>query len=191
MQDKQEQVLEFLTYTAKSIADMFGSNCETTVHDMSKPGHPIIAIFNSHVSGRKIGSTAPAITAKTHSYIKSSTINYANQGFHYALGINFDYSPLSAIIPFLENFTASDPNPSKTDDTPVAEGQLDKIYEDCLKLIDKPVSTMTKDDRLQFVSLLHQRGVFSFQKSISYVADHLHLSRYTIYKYLHELGVAL
>ena len=190
MPNSEEQVLEFLTYTAEAIANMFGPNCETAVYDMSKPGHPIVVIFNGHVSGRTVGSTAPAITSKARPYIRSTTINCTNQGFEYALGINFDYSPINAVIPFLKSFTDFDVDPPETDHVPL-ENQLDKIYEDCLKIINKPVSAMTKDDRLQLVSLLSQRGAFSFQKSISYIADRLNVSRYTIYKYLHELGFAL
>ena len=36
---------------------MFGSTCETLVHDMGVPTHPILSIYNGHVSGREVGST--------------------------------------------------------------------------------------------------------------------------------------
>ena len=47
----------FLDRLARGIAEMFGSSCETMVHDMSQPSHPILSIYNGHVSGRKVGST--------------------------------------------------------------------------------------------------------------------------------------
>lgn len=52
-----EEAFEFLDRTAKGIAQMFGSSCETLVHDMSVPDHPILSIYNGHVSGREVGST--------------------------------------------------------------------------------------------------------------------------------------
>lgn len=41
-----EEAFEFLDRTAKGIAQMFGSSCETLVHDMSVPDHPILSIYN-------------------------------------------------------------------------------------------------------------------------------------------------
>lgn len=52
MATQKELILENLKKAAEAIALMFGSNCETIVHDMSLPGHPILAIYNAGVSGR-------------------------------------------------------------------------------------------------------------------------------------------
>ncbi len=41
--DKAE-ALQFLDRTARGIAEMFGTSCETLVHDMSRPDHPILVI---------------------------------------------------------------------------------------------------------------------------------------------------
>ena len=50
---------------------------------------------------------------------------------------------------------------------------------------------MKKNDRVQLIALLMQRNAFSFQKSITYVAEQLQVSRYTIYKYCHEVEANL
>lgn len=39
----------------KTVAQMFGKNCEVVLHDFSVPQHSIIAIENGQVTGRKIG----------------------------------------------------------------------------------------------------------------------------------------
>jgi len=39
----------------KTIAQMFGKNCEVVLHDFSKPQKSIVAIENGQVTGRKIG----------------------------------------------------------------------------------------------------------------------------------------
>ena len=54
----REDMLAFLKNEARGIAAMFGPNCETLVHDMTRPGHPILAIYNGTVTGREVGSTA-------------------------------------------------------------------------------------------------------------------------------------
>lgn len=44
----REEAFEFLDRTARGIAEMFGSTCETLVHDMGDPRHPILSIYNGH-----------------------------------------------------------------------------------------------------------------------------------------------
>ena len=39
----------------KTIAQMFGKNCEAVLHDFSNPQHSIVEIENGQVTGRKIG----------------------------------------------------------------------------------------------------------------------------------------
>ena len=51
----RNEAFSMLDRMAKGIAEMFGSNCETVIHDLSDPLHPVLAIYNGHVSGR----TAP------------------------------------------------------------------------------------------------------------------------------------
>lgn len=53
----RDEAFEFLDRAARGIAEMFGSSCETLVHDMGVPTHPILSIYNGHVSGREVGST--------------------------------------------------------------------------------------------------------------------------------------
>lgn len=221
----KEQILDFMMRTAEGIAQMFGHSCETLIHDMSMPGHPIIAIYNGHVSGRKVGSTADifgddlaserkqpqsgreseeesadnlyhfkletdivnslAIT-KNGRYIKSTTFNYIGADYHYALGINFDYTALGSVMPTLEGLVSigSDLNDAIKDN---GNNQLEEIFKDCLSIVGKTPEAMKKSDRLQLIALLMQRNAFSFQKSITYVAEQLKVSRYTVYKYCHEI----
>ena len=51
------ELFTVLDSVAKGIADTFGSNCETLIHDLDVLEHPILAIYNGHVTGRKAGST--------------------------------------------------------------------------------------------------------------------------------------
>ncbi|MBQ4334512.1 MAG: PAS domain-containing protein, partial [Myxococcaceae bacterium] len=53
----RDEAFDFLDRVARGIAEMFGSTCETLINDMSVPSHPILAIYNGHVSGRTVGST--------------------------------------------------------------------------------------------------------------------------------------
>ena len=210
MNQSKTDILDALTRTAEAIAQTFGDSCETLIHDMTQPGHPIIAIYNGHVSGRKTGSTADIfgddshsagkpthfksetdivntlVVTKTGRYVKSTTVNYIGEGYHYALGINFDYTSLNNAMSTLNGLINIGGDLREAIDSSV-NTQLEELFSDCLSVVGKPAENRKKNDRLQLIALLMQKNAFSFQKSITYVAERLGVSRYTIYKYCHEI----
>lgn len=127
---RQEEAFEFLCRLAQGIASMFGDSCETVVHEMEGERMKNLVIFNGHVSGRSAGSTLsiygrdtiqddPEGTSLDQDFlnqmvvtpsgknIKSSTFHLRGEGYHYALGINYDVSVMGAMRRLLENFTES------------------------------------------------------------------------------------
>lgn len=204
----REDAFEFLERTARGIAAMFGSCCETLIQDMNEPEHPILAIYNGHVSGREVGSTLDvlgtgltlddsaytddlvnlAATTPDGRQIKSSTFHLIGEGYNLALGINFDYSAL-----VYANRTLIDLINVQADLRSALwqEGdskQLSQLFEQCVNAVGKPVGELNKRERLRVMALLEQNGAFSYRKSVPYVAEHLGVSRYTVYKYLGELA---
>ncbi len=202
----REEAFEFLDRTARGIAEMFGSSCETLVHDMANPAHPILSIYNGHISGRTVGSTMDVMgttrdldeTASTTDFvnlfattpsgqqIKSSTFHMISEDYNLALGINFDYSSLVYANRILVDLMSADADLQSAlyqGDAGIAE-----LFNDCLATVGKPVAALTKKDRLKIIALLDQKNAFSYRKSVPFVAKHLQVSRYTIYKYLGELS---
>lgn len=201
--------LESLRRMAEGIAIMFGSTCETLIHDMAVPNHPILAIYNGHVSGRQLGSKedifgSPVDADNTYigkdyvnhlvvtpagKYIKSSTFNFVGDGYHYALGINFDFTALVASSKLLSELasvgTALDVAMSE-----VRETRLKDIFEERLADFGKPVEKLNKPERLALIAKLQQSNLFSYQKSVPFVAEKLQVSRYTVYKYIREIADA-
>lgn len=205
---KREEALEFLDRTARGIAAMFGSSCETLIQDMAEPDHPILAIYNGHVSGREVGSTldvlGTGLTLDEEAYtadlvnlaattpdgrqIKSSTFHLMGEGYNLALGINFDYSAL-----VYANRTLVDLMDVQADLRSALwqeedSKQLSQLFARCVDTVGKPVSALTKKDRLRVIALLERGNAFSYRKAVPYVAQHLGVSRYTVYKYLSELA---
>ena len=54
---EKEGTITLLRAIAEGIARTFGSQCEVLIQDLSRPDHPILAIYNNGVSGREVGST--------------------------------------------------------------------------------------------------------------------------------------
>jgi len=203
----RDEAFEFLDRTARGIAEMFGSSCETLVHDMGNPTHPILAIYNGQISGRSVGSTMDILgtdlaldetalvtdfvnlyaTTPAGQQIKSSTFHLIGEDYNLALGINFDYTSLVYANRILVDLMSADAD-LQSAMWKGGDSQLAAIYDECVAAVGKPVSALTKRDRLKIIALLDQKNAFSFRKSVPYVAKHLQVSRYTVYKYLGELA---
>ncbi len=203
----REEAFEFLDRTARGIAEMFGSSCETLVHDMGVPTHPILSIYNGHVSGREVGSTMDIMgigltldeQAATTDQVnlaavtpdgrqtKSSTFHMIGEDYNLALGINFDYTSLVFANRILGDLMNARSDLRSALWQPDNAKQLADLFDQCVAEMGKPVEIMGKAERLRLISLLRRRSAFSYRKSVPYVAGRLSVSRYTVYKYLDEV----
>lgn len=201
----EKNILDFLTRLAKAISAMFGSDCEVIVHDLKDNG-VVKAVFNGHVTGRKEGDTLNLLDiykledalegkdfyncfakAKDGRLIKSTTIHFKGEGYHYAFGINYDFTKLSLAETVLSNFIKTGLELEKAINSKPSEKIIDDIFLEGVKMVGKPVALMNKEDRLNLVRFLKDNGGFSFKKSIQKIAEKLNVSRYTIYNYLKML----
>ena len=203
----REEAFEFLDRTARGIAEMFGRSCETLVHDMGDPTHPILSIYNGHISGRTVGSTMDILgtdlaldetalvtdffnlyaTTPSGQQIKSSTFHLIGDGYNLARGINFDYTSLVYANRILVDLMSAEAD-LQSAMWRGGDSQLSAIFDECVSDVGKPVSALTKKDRMKIIALLDQKKAFSFRKSVPFVARRLQVSRYTVYKYLGELS---
>lgn len=202
----REEAFEFLDRAAQGIAEMFGSSCETLVHDMGVPSHPILSIYNGHVSGRTVGSTLDILgtdrelepeartsdqvnlyaTTPSGAQIKSSTFHLIGEDYNLALGINFDYTSLVYANRILVDLMSAEAD-LKTALWQGGDSALSDLFDECLAALGKPVDALGKADRLKLVAMLEQKNAFSYRKSVPFVSRRLGVSRYTVYKYLDEL----
>ena len=203
----REEAFEFLDRTARGIAEMFGSTCETLVHDMGDPSHPILSIYNGHVSGRTVGSTLDILgtdrelepeartsdqvnlyaTTPSGAQIKSSTFHLIGEDYNLALGINFDYTSLVYANRILVDLMSAEAD-LKTALWQGGDSALSDLFDECLAALGKPADALGKADRLKLVAMLEQKNAFSYRKSVPFVSRRLGVSRYTVYKYLDELA---
>lgn len=206
----REDMLAFLKNEARGIAAMFGPNCETLVHDMTRPGHPILAIYNGTVTGRDVGSTADIfgdigdydesvyfkkdytnqlVLSRDGRTLKSTTFNVIGEDYHFALGINLDITNMVRATQMLSEMSATSGELQQTlmQD---ARSQLEELLRECISAVGKEPEQMKKTDRMRIIRMLYKRRAFTYQKSVAIVAEQMNVSRYTVYKYMHELEEA-
>lgn len=203
------ELFTVLDNIAKGVAETFGTNCETLIHDLDRGDHPILAIYNGHVTGRTVGSTtsiqdgAPAeyeldlqrlqsphinmLAAEDNRHIKSTTIPVFAQDGVLGLGINFDFTAIGQAEHALRSLTSI--NGFLYDDLRRNQPlQVDSLFQEAAASLGKPIANLTKEERLTLLQRLKSNHFFEQHKAIPYLAEQLNVSRHTIYKNLKEIS---
>ena len=200
----RQEAFEMLDRLARGIAEMFGTNCETVINDLADPLHPILAIYNGHVSGRKVGSTLDVTGVEQDLYLdsdvinllavtpsgqqtKSSTFSIKGEDYHLGLGINYDFTPLTyanrVLLDLMHTEVDFHSALYRSRDAGIGE-----LFDAAILRVGKPIREMNKADRLRVIEQLKSMDAFSYRRAVPYVANHLGVSRYTVYKYLDEVA---
>lgn len=215
MGSKMHPTLKAFIPFVKGLAETFGSNCEVVLHDFSDLQHSIVAIENGHVTGRSVGS--PMMEASLKLYVSEKVdednINYTGKSADGrvlksstmfvkdekgkvlgCLCINYDITELVAVQRVMNDLmkvSGQDlglkPEEQTEEVFNVVSGVLKDIVNDTIQIIGKPIIYLSKEEKVNIVEILDQKGAFLIKGAIDYVAEVLCVSRYTIYNYLDEI----
>lgn len=202
--------LKSICKTAKAIADLLGEDCETVVHDiLAKPVPTIVVIYNGHVSRRDYDSTKSIygedvtiadqrwkiigdddvftcrIVTPEGRVIKTVSIDFIGEGYHYVLGINYDVTVVDRMNRYLSRLLQDG---GYSDLNSAVFQTLNEAVERALYSIGEPPNKLSADQRKYIVRMLNGQNLFTVQKAIPFVAEKLGVSRTTIYNYLKEMG---
>jgi len=197
----------------RGLADMFGPDCEVVLHDLGEMPRSIVAIENGHVSGRRLGDVPTDLMLRTlrrsqnggggpRVYLTSSrgrrlrclsvTLRDAGGQAFGLLGVNLDVSAFSQAQRSLAALTASpadDAGGAETEE--VFAGDIREVVAAmiarALAETGKSPAQMTREEKMDVVKHLEERGAFLVKRAAEQVADALDLSRFTIFAYLKEI----
>lgn len=215
--DNQREVHPYLNNmksVAEGICKFLGQEAEVLIHDLSQPESSIIFIAgeltdrelggpitdvglkrlrdknnpddvlnykNELEDGRILKSSTMFITADDGEVLGCLCVNYNITNFYMAENV-------------IKNFCNFNKQSSKKDTETKHEifaeninDVMSKIMTDAIKQIKKPILYMEKEDKIEIIKYLDQRGAFMIKGAVDQVADKLNVSRYTIYNYLKEI----
>ena len=204
--------LQILLPLLRGLAEMFGPSCEVVLHDIAQIPHSIVAIENGAVTGRTVGDVPTDLmlrslrhadegqdvrlylTSRDGKILKSLAVTLRDEnGAAFAvLGLNADISGLVQAQRILTAMTAVgrlDGTPAETEEIfsgdirEVVAGMITKI----LNEMGKTPAAMCREEKMEVVTRLEERGAFLVKRSAEQVAEALDLSRYTIFSYLKEI----
>jgi predicted transcriptional regulator YheO len=192
------------------IAGQFGDTCEVVLHDWTKGYEStIVAIENGHITGRKVGDCGSNLglevmrgtvengnrsnyitQTKDGKILRSSTVYLkdSQQKNIGALCINLDISSFLMAEKTLKSITmhSLDQEVKEVFVNDVNE-LLDFLLQECQQEIGKPVSHMTKEDKMKAIQFLDQRGAFLVKKAGDRVCQFFDISKFMMYQILDEI----
>lgn len=207
-------ILQSYVPVVKGLSETFGPNCEVVLHDFTNLQESIVAIENGQVTGRSMGSPMMEASLKMvmNDAVDQDNINYTGKSADgrvlksstmfirdehgKVLGcmcINFDITELVAARRVMNDIMKiNEENMPKHEESNlnVVSGVLTDIVNETIAVVGKPVIYLTKEEKVQIVDRLDQKGAFLIKGAIDHVAEVLCVSRYTIYNYLDEIRVS-
>lgn len=205
--------LQALLPIVRGLAQMFGPDCEVVLHDISRLPHSIVAIENGAVTGRSLGDVptdrmlrnlrnadeAPDVrlylTSHEGKILKSLAVTLRDEdGRPYGLlGLNHDVSEIVQAQHTLAHLATV--GAAERDGAPEAAeifaGDIRDVLAGMVTRIlgemGKTPAAMSREEKMEVVKRLEERGAFLVKRSAEQIAEALDLSRYTIFAYLKEI----
>lgn len=208
MDQEAKTIFQNLEGIAKVLVETFGRNCEVAIHNFEhlphslvfiegeitkrKPGAPVTDLVLKTL--RKEGDQAKNIcnyknTIKAGRILKSSTAFIRNKENKVigAFCVNFDITNYLNSINMIENLIQTGDVQSQDIKETFASSlneTVESLIEDVVKKVGKQPAVMTKDEKLELVSVLEMNGAFSVKGTVDEVATLLGISKYTVYNYI-------
>lgn len=202
--------LEFLTSMINGIAAQFGDKCEVVLHDLTQNyDSTIVAIKNGHITGRRIGDCGSNLglevlrgtvkdgdrynyltQTKEGKILRSSSVYIKNsQGETIgAVCMNLDISDFILAENTIKSITMRNTT-SDVEEVFVKDVNelLDFLLQECQNEIGKPVTHMSKEEKLKAIQYLDNKGAFLIKKAGDKVCKFFDISKFTLYNYLDDV----
>ena len=198
---------------ADMIANTFGEDCEVVVHDLEDPEHSVVYVANNKVTGRELGQSFYTLvskvmlseeleddhadnyyfTASNGKLIRSSTLLIRDETGEVAgaICINLDTSRITRQIEYLQSLMPAGEKPELTSRSEPCspKDNISDMVDDLIQRIvgSSPVETMSRDQRIEKVRFMEEKGIFLMKGSVEKAAEVLGVNKVTIYSYLDEI----
>ena len=205
------QLFDEYKRVAKAIGHLLSPFVETVVHDFSTPKKSIIAIYNGHISGRKLGGrftefgykkainpliddhTPYESSSDSGQKLKSVTIPIRDKKNKtigsFSVNMNIDY--FESLRGFINQIIDI---PSMTEeDISEKESAFVSVHTDITNDIQRMIKEkgwsqqpLNKKQKIELIHLAKEKGHFMKRGSVKIVGEYLSLTPPTIYKYMKD-----
>ena len=194
----------------KGLTAIFGNNCEAVLHDLTEGYEStVVMIENGHVTGRRIGDCGSnlglevlrgtVVDGDKYGYftntrdgrvLRSSSIYIRNDDGKVVgcLCVNFDVSNLMVADKTIRSLISNGDGEKEEEFFVNDVNQLlDALLQKAQEEVGKPVSYMSREEKVRVVKFLDQKGAFLITKAGNRICQFLDISKFTLYSYLDEV----
>lgn len=210
--EADKAILNSYIKTAEGLADFLGDGCEIVVHDLSRLDSSVIKIINGHLSGRNPGAPISEVTLtflnkmladpnlrhvtyfaknKRRETFKASisAITDAKNNIIGLFCLNFYL--MTPMLSLMQTFTpamkADHDNISETFVENTEELMVNAL-EEAKKAVYENLSISSSNKNKEIIAILHQKGIFNLKDSVITVANHLGISKNTVYMHIRNMN---
>ena len=210
--EKDKAILNSYIAVAEGTAEFWGENCEVVIHNLSRLDASVMKIVNGHLSGRQTGAPISEVTLsfvnkmlanpglrhvtyfaknKRGEAFKASisAIEGENSNIIGLFCINFYLT--ASLLSLLQNFTPS----TKTENDNISETFVENAEELMLNALEEAkksvydnLSISSSNKNKEIVSILYQKGIFNLKDSVITIANHLGISKNTVYMHIRNMN---
>lgn len=210
--EKDKAILKSYLTVADGLADFLGESCEVVVHDLSQLGSSVIKILNGNHSGRQEGAPISEVTLSfankmmadpSLSHVTYFAKNKRGETFKASISaikgekgniiglfcINYylTVSLLSLMHTFMPSAKAESESISETFVENTEELMLNAL-EEARKSVYDNLSISSSNKNKEIISLLYQKGIFNLKDSVITIANHLGISKNTVYMHIRNMN---
>ena len=194
----------------KGLTAIFGTNCEVVLHDLTEGYEStVVMIENGHVTGRRVGDCGSnlglevlrgtVVDGDKYGYftntrdgrvLRSSSIYIRNDDGKVVgcLCVNFDVSNLMVADKTIRSLISNGDGVKEEEIFVNDVNQLlDALLQKAREEVGKPVSYMSREEKIKVVRFLDQKGAFLITKAGNRICQFLDISKFTLYSYLDEV----
>ncbi len=197
---------------AEGTAEFWGENCEVVVHDLSRLDASVVKIVNGHLSGRHTGAPISEVTLSfVNKMLATPSMRHITYFAKNKRGDTFkasitaiegekrniiglfcvNYYLTVPLLSLLQNFTPSaKPESENISETFVenAEELMLNALEEAKKSVYANLSISSSNKNKEIIAILYQKGIFNFKDSVITIANHLGISKNTVYMHIRNMN---
>jgi len=198
---------------ANGLGELFGHNCEIALYNYEGTDFKLFYVANNRITHRKTennmnhyeldalneakvhnGYTVFSYTTKDGRSFKAALfiLDAEYNGNNIIMIITYDVTDFLLLKRVFQDFCTieekleGNSNSAFQKNTENIDALMKNVVSSVINDVGKPISYLSKEDKVRIVSLLNEKGIFLIKGAVEYVADKLCVSRYTIYNYLEE-----
>lgn len=212
LSETDRAILNSYAALADGLADYLGEGCEIVVHDLSRLDASVVKIIHGQLSGRQPGAPISEVTLtflnkmladRNLRHVTYFAKNKRRETFKALIsaivGENdriiglfcLNFYLMTPLLSLMQTFTPT----TRTESENISETFVENTEElmlnaldDAKKAVYEDLSISSSNKNKEIISILHQKGIFNLKDSVITIANHLGISKNTVYMHIRNMN---